>query len=90
MWDGFGPPQHFGDRQILYHDQVVGGEESADGLVVKVAPLVGDFAVPRGHRLTAPAPVIRSPLGRLGHRCAALSAATRAHRGCPNRHRTGR
>ena len=62
MWDGFGPPQHFGDRQILYHDQVVGGEESADGLVLNVAPLVGDFAVPRGHRLTAPAPVIRSRL----------------------------
>src|ERR1700722_18969537 len=42
----FGPSQHIGDRQILHYEKVVGLDESAGSLVVKVPALVGDLAMP--------------------------------------------
>ena len=51
--DGFGAAQQVGDREVLDRDEVVRSDEGAGGLVVEVAALVGDLAMPRSHCLVA-------------------------------------
>jgi hypothetical protein len=55
-------PDHVLDRQVLDDQQVVACNQQVGGVVVEVAPLVGDLAIPCCHRLPGRAPVIRAPL----------------------------
>jgi len=61
--DGFGPPQHVGDLQVLDRQQVVACDEGAGLFVVKILALVGDLAMPRGDRLPLAVVILRSPFG---------------------------
>src|ERR1700757_805709 len=49
--DGFGPPQHVGDLQVLRHQRVIACDERAGLFVMKILALVGDLAMPRRHGL---------------------------------------
>ena len=60
--DGFGAAQQVGDREVLDRDEVVRSDEGAGGLVVEVAALVGDLAMPRSHCLARCPPVVRAAL----------------------------
>ena len=55
-----GTATHVGDRQIFHNKQVIGRNQRPGGLVVEVAALVGDLAVPSSDCLSPVLPVVRT------------------------------
>ena len=59
---GLRPPDHIRDLQVFDEDQVVVGDQFSGFVVVQVAALVGDLAMPGGDSLGSGTAIVRAPL----------------------------
>ena len=57
--DGLAAAQHIGDHEVLNHDNVIPLNQSPCSLVMKVATLICDFAMPSCQLLTPPTTIVR-------------------------------